>query len=106
MVETSHSPFNTARSCDYRDGASLRRGTCVGGRAWSANLDARASRKAQLQHGELSYYFDLINLLHRDDPCCVDEYDFALDRNREPTLIPRIGGRLPFLPSFGFQSEF
>ncbi len=68
-------------------------------------IDARIAREAHLKSGDLSYYFEVINLLGRQNVCCVERYYLGTDRG-SPVLDTDYGYWLPRLPSFGFQFEF
>jgi outer membrane receptor protein involved in Fe transport len=68
-------------------------------------IDARLAREAHLKSGNLSYYVEVINLLGRQNTCCVDAYDVRLYRGN-PELRTEYSYWLPRLPSFGFQFEF
>lgn len=71
-----------------------------------ARIDARVSRRAPLGNGVLTYYFEVYNLLNRDNPCCVDNFDVRTNSDGSPRLEPEIDYWLPLLPSFGIQYEF
>ena len=70
-----------------------------------SRLDLRASRRAQVGRGVLTYYFEVYNLLDRENPCCVEDFDLVVDGG-SPHLEPNYNYWMPLLPSFGFQYEF
>jgi outer membrane receptor protein involved in Fe transport len=68
-------------------------------------FDLRASRKVFFESSALTYYLEVFNLLNRDNPCCVDEFE-AYRRNSAADLRVEYSYGFPRLPSFGFQYEF
>jgi outer membrane cobalamin receptor len=70
-----------------------------------SRLDLRASRRSQLDRGVLTWYFEVYNLLDRDNQCCVEDFKLV-DAMGSPHLEPNYDYWLPLLPSFGFQYEF
>jgi outer membrane receptor protein involved in Fe transport len=68
-------------------------------------FDLRASRKVFFESSALTYYLEVFNLLNRDNPCCVDEFE-AYRRNNATDLRIEYSYGFPRLPSFGFHYEF
>jgi hypothetical protein len=69
-------------------------------------IDIRGSRVVQLQNGRLSFFLEVYNLLNRDNPCCIDEFDLFVDAGGSVTVTPNVDYWLPIIPSFGIQYEF
>jgi outer membrane receptor protein involved in Fe transport len=68
-------------------------------------IDARLAHESHLKSGTLSYYVEVINLLGRQNVCCVNDYTAQMYRGA-PELDTEYSYWLPRLPSFGFQFEF
>ena len=68
-------------------------------------VDLRASREVQFKNGALTYYLEIFNLLDRENPCCVDEFELQ-SRGSSAELAIHYNNGFPRLPSFGFQYEF
>lgn len=68
-----------------------------------ASLDARISRRFKVGRGTITAFFEVSNLLNRDNLCCRD-YDFA---DNTDDVLDRSGDYwLPLLPAIGFLWEF
>jgi outer membrane receptor protein involved in Fe transport len=70
-----------------------------------ASLDARVSRKFDVGRGTIMVFFEVSNLLNRDNVCCFD-YDLETDENDEEFLDYSADYWLPLLPAVGFLWEF
>jgi len=70
-----------------------------------ASLDARISRKFDLGRGTITAFFEVSNLLDRNNVCCLD-YDLETDENDEEFLEYSPDYWLPLLPAVGFLWEF
>ena len=70
-----------------------------------ASLDARVSRKFDLGRGTITAFFEVSNLLDRNNVCCID-YDLETDENDEEFLEYSPDYWLPLLPAIGFLWEF
>ena len=68
-------------------------------------FDLRASRKVMFESSALTFYLEVFNLLNRDNPCCVDEFEVHRRNNATNVRVDYNYG-FPRLPSFGFQYEF
>lgn len=68
-------------------------------------IDMRVNREQQLRSGRLSYYFEVTNLLNRENPCCVEGAHLE-GTGAGPRLVAEETNWLPMLPSFGVQFEF
>ncbi len=68
-------------------------------------IDIRVNREQQLRSGRLSYYFEVMNLLDRENPCCVEDIHLE-STGAGPRLVEEQSYWLPMLPSFGVQFEF
>jgi hypothetical protein len=64
-------------------------------------VDARIGRTYRRARSELDVYFDAFNLLARDNPCCVDDFDLVPQGDGSFLARPNIESWLPFVPSFG-----
>ena len=60
----------------------------------------------RLQNGRLSFFLEVYNLLNRDNPCCIDEFDLFVGAGGNVTVTPNVDYWLPIIPSFGIQYEF
>ena len=69
------------------------------------SLDARISRKFDLARGTITAFFEISNLLDRNNVCCLD-YDLETDDNGEEFLEYSPDYWLPLLPAIGFLWEF
>ncbi len=69
-------------------------------------FDVRLSRTLRLANGELGYFFELYNALHRRNRCCVGDIDIV--ENADGSLGARVNydDWLPLLPSFGINWTF
>jgi hypothetical protein len=70
-----------------------------------ASLDARISRKFDVGRGMITAFFEVSNLLDRNNVCCID-YDLESDENDEEFLEYSPDYWLPLLPAIGFLWEF
>jgi len=70
-----------------------------------ASLDARISRKFDVGRGTITAFFEVSNLLDRNNVCCFD-YDLETDENGEEFLESSPDYWLPLLPAVGFLWEF
>ena len=70
-----------------------------------ASLDARISRKFDVGRGTITAFFEVSNLLDRNNVCCFD-YDLETDENDEEFLEYSLDYWLPLLPAVGFLWEF
>ena len=70
-----------------------------------ASLDARISRKFDVGRGTITAFFEVSNLLDRNNVCCFD-YDLETDENDEQFLEYSLDYWLPLLPAVGFLWEF
>ena len=70
-----------------------------------ASLDARISRKFDVGRGTITAFFEVSNLLDRNNVCCFD-YDLETDENGEEFLEYSLDYWLPLLPAVGFLWEF
>jgi outer membrane receptor protein involved in Fe transport len=70
-----------------------------------ASLDARISRKFDLARGAITVFFEVSNLLDRNNVCCFD-YDLETDENDQEFLDYSPDYWLPLLPAAGFLWEF
>jgi outer membrane receptor protein involved in Fe transport len=70
-----------------------------------ASLDARISRRFDLARGAITIFFEVSNLLDRNNVCCFD-YDLETDENDEEFLDYSPDYWLPLLPAAGFLWEF
>ena len=70
-----------------------------------ASLDARISRKFDVGRGTITAFFEVSNLLDRNNVCCFD-YDIETDENDEQFLEYSLDYWLPLLPAVGFLWEF
>jgi hypothetical protein len=70
-----------------------------------ASLDARVSRKFDVGRGTIMVFFEVSNLLNRENVCCFD-YDLESDENDEEFLDYSPDYWLPLLPAVGFLWEF
>jgi hypothetical protein len=68
-------------------------------------IDMRVNRETQLRSGRLSYYFEVTNLLNRENPCCVEGARLE-SVNGRTYLAEEESNWLPMLPSLGVQFEF
>lgn len=86
--------------------------TAVPGRRNSSRLDSflrvdlRASRTRRFERGALTWYLEVYNLLNRENPCCVEDFDLVRNSAGELVAIPNEDYWMPILPSFGIQYEF
>jgi outer membrane receptor protein involved in Fe transport len=69
------------------------------------SLDARVSRKFDLGRGTIMVFFEVSNLLDKENVCCFD-YDIETDANGEEFLEYSPDYWLPLLPAVGFLWEF
>jgi hypothetical protein len=70
-----------------------------------ASLDARIGRTFDVGRGTIMVFFEVSNLLDRNNICCFD-YDIETDENGEEFLEYSPDYWLPLLPAFGFLWEF
>ena len=70
-----------------------------------ASLDARISRTFDVGKGTIMVFFEVSNLLDRNNVCCFD-YDLETDENDEEFLEYSPDYWLPLLPAVGFLWEF
>ena len=65
-------------------------------------IDTRISRNVDLKRGRITYFFEIYNLLDRDNECCIDDFDLVAG----PELTTTYAYWLPRFPSFGFSWTF
>lgn len=70
------------------------------------NLSARLARVYALQDSSLELYFEVLNLLNRDNPCCIDRIAVQVDGEGSVELREERLNGLPLLPSLGFTWRF
>lgn len=73
--------------------------------AWFGSLDARMSRRFELQRGDLTLFLELTNLTNRENPCCT-EYFVGFDDDGDPLLEASESTWLPIVPSLGIVWRF
>lgn len=97
------------QSSDRGDGTSLllvERGTANSARLGHyLRFDLRASRKVFFEASVLTYYLEVFNLLNRENPFGVDEFE-VYRRNGGTDVRFGYNYGFPRLPSFGFHYEF
>jgi hypothetical protein len=64
-------------------------------------FDLRVRRSHQKVRSRFDFYFELFNLLDRDNRCCVDDFDLVSTGGPVPELITTYDTWLPLVPSFG-----
>jgi outer membrane receptor protein involved in Fe transport len=69
-------------------------------------VDLRASRQVRLDRGALTWYLEVFNLLNRDNPCCIEDFDVLAVPGDSLATRPNYDHWLPLLPSFGVLYEF
>lgn len=69
-------------------------------------IDFRASRSIEVRKGELTFYLELTNALNRDNPCCVDDFEFRSNSGTAVNVRRVEGYWLPVIPSLGINWEF
>lgn len=70
------------------------------------NLSARLARVYALHDSSLEVYFEVLNLLNRDNPCCIDRITVQIDGEGNAELREERLDGLPLLPSLGFTWRF
>jgi CarboxypepD_reg-like domain/TonB dependent receptor-like, beta-barrel/TonB-dependent Receptor Plug Domain len=68
-------------------------------------VDVRLSRRWEPRSGRVTFYVEVMNVLNRKNPCCVDNLNFAPRPDGTVEVIPRYDYWLPILPSFGITWE-
>jgi TonB-dependent Receptor Plug Domain len=68
-------------------------------------VDLRASREVFFENSTLTYYIEVFNLLDRDNPYALDDFD-ANQTSLGGSLDEKFNYGFPRLPSFGFNFEF
>jgi hypothetical protein len=68
-------------------------------------VDARISRRFNVGNGTITAFFEVSNLLNRDNVCCRD-YDLADGTDDTAVLELTDDYWLPRLPAIGFLWEF
>lgn len=69
------------------------------------SLDIRASRDFQLRRSELTAFFEVSNILNRENTCCT-EYSMTLNDDGSTTLLSEKENWLPLVPSIGVVWRF
>lgn len=70
-------------------------------------MDFRASRRVTTDAGNaFTFFLEVFNLYNRENPCCVDDFDFAVQGDGSVRVIRTEDHWLPIIPSFGFAWEF
>lgn len=69
-------------------------------------LDFRASRKVEVGKGSFAFFIEVLNLLNRENPCCVDDFSFTPRPDGTVEVRRSEDYWLPIIPSFGFAWEF
>ena len=64
-------------------------------------LDARVRRSRATENGVFDFYFEVFNLLNRDNACCVDSFELVPNGTAVPELRRKLDSWLPLVPSFG-----
>lgn len=70
------------------------------------NLSARLARSYWLEHSSLELYFEVLNLLNRDNPCCIDRITLQGNADGSFELREESLQGLPLLPSLGVAWRF
>jgi outer membrane cobalamin receptor len=69
-------------------------------------IDVRVSRHLQLRRGRLSLFAEVTNLYGRENVCCVEDVQFALQPGGGVEVLPEHGPWLERVPSFGITWRF
>ena len=69
-------------------------------------LDLRASRRVKTRYGALAFFFEVTNLLDRDNVRGISHFDFDLAPGGGVDISPERETWLPRVPSFGVTWEF
>ena len=69
-------------------------------------LDVRASKLFPTSLGTITLTVEVINLTSRDNPCCVEDFDFLSNDDGSVTVIPHYRDWVPILPSFTVRWQF
>lgn len=70
------------------------------------NLSARLSRQYRLADSDLEVYFEMLNLLNRENPCCIDRIVLTQSAEGSFELTTERQKGIPLLPSLGVTWKF
>ncbi|WP_395789197.1 TonB-dependent receptor domain-containing protein [Aquimonas sp.] len=70
------------------------------------NVSARLARLYRLQESTLEVYFEVLNLLNRDNPCCIERILVQVNADGNAELREESRQGLPLLPSLGLTWRF
>lgn len=71
-----------------------------------ASLDVRASRTVATERGELDWYFEVVNLLNRENYCCVDYSHTPANGSVPASLAVERDDLLGIVPNIGLRWQF
>ncbi len=93
VFETTNSNGEPTLVAGYRERNGERLGNYL-------RLDVRLSRSYERKKGDLELFFEVFNLLNRENECCVERFD-VIPQGESYTLVPNTESWLTLVPSFG-----